>query len=381
MRLQASITLPLRRLLRLLSLGLALALTLVALLAGTASTKRKPRPLPTSASLPATFIKGGTVSAWNITVVDRVFADARRLGLDTITIPVRLEMGSAVASAVTIQAESLAFAKRVMAREPSFRYIVEPYPWIAEGRIPETDLDPADRAAWFASYGATLQTLGRTFPKAWGLYVASNLVKVEPEGDRWVTLVRSLRGAFKGRLIYRTQWWITADWEPGTRAAFEAKLQSPVFGVVDVIGIAAYFELSSASSPTTDQIKAALRSTTVFDRHQDVFAEVMALQSRWAKPLLLGELSCPALDFGAQAPWDPAVSRNYNAAIQKNFLSAYLETFPEDPARFLGFSLFTIGHPTATTYDLAPSAVEFIKHYHPHALGQTSRLATLSPVQ
>lgn len=311
------------------------------------------------------FVKGGNVSAWNVADVPRVFADAERLGLDTITVAIRIPMPTATSAAVDIDPVSLAFAQKVMAHSSKYRYIIEPYPWIAGGAVPETDLNPADKAAWFAAYEAAVVRLAKQFPHAWGIYVASNLVKLEDQSPRWLALVKAVRAAFAGKIIYRTQWWVTAAWEPSTLAAWKTKLENPIFGEVDVIGIAAYFELSELPSPTTADIKAALRSSTVFARKQDVYAEITALQKRWKKPVFLGELSCPAVDFGAQTPWDPAAGDKANPDIQKNYLSAYLETFSSSPAEFLGFSVFTIGHPTPTTYDLAPSAAEFVRTFKP----------------
>jgi len=312
---------------------------------------------------PAGIIKGGNVSAWNITDSAKVFADAKRLGLDTITVPVRINMTAASASQVTVDAASLAFAKSLVQANASYNYIIEPYPWIDGGNVPETDLDPADKAAWFVSYQAALVALAQQFPKAWGLYVASNLVKIEDQAASWISLVKGVRAAFPGKIIYRTQWWATAAWEPSTIKAYQAKLANPLFGAVDVIAIAAYFELSEVAAPTAADIKAALRSTSVFARKQDVYAEVMALGAKWHKPIFLGELSCPAVDFGAQNPWDPAASETPNATIQRNYLTAYLETFARDPEKFMGFSLFTIGHPTVTPYELAPSAAEYVRGF------------------
>ena len=311
------------------------------------------------------FVKGGNISAWNVTDVDRVFADAERLGLDTITVAVRTPMASATSSTVEIDPVSLAFAQRVMAHSSKYRYLIEPYPWIANGSVPETDLNPADKAAWFASYQSVLVRLAGQFPKAWGIYVASNLVKLEDQTPHWLRLIQAVRGAFAGKVIYRTQWWVTASWEPSTLAAWKTKLENPVFGAVDVIGIAAYFELTDLPAPTAADIKAALRSTTVHGRKQDVHAEITALQKRWKKPVFLGELSCPAVDHGAQTPWDPEAGEKVNKDIQKHYLSAYLETFAGSPAEFLGFSVFTIGHPMPTPYDLAPSAAEFVRSFKP----------------
>lgn len=311
------------------------------------------------------FVKGGNVSAWNVTDVERVFADAERLGLDTITVAVRTPMANATSSTVEIDPVSLAFAQRVIAHSSKYRYLIEPYPWIANGAVPETELNPADKAAWFASYQSAVVRLAGQFPKAWGIYVASNLVKLEDQTPHWLSLIKAVRGTFAGKVIYRTQWWVTAEWEPATLAAWRTKLENPVFGAVDVIAIAAYFELTDLPAPTAADIKEALRSTTVYGRKQNVQAEITSLQKRWKKPLFLGELSCPAVDFGARNPWDPEAGDKPNKDIQKHYLSAYLETFASTPAEFLGFSVFTIGHPTPTPYDLAPSAAEFVSTYKP----------------
>jgi hypothetical protein len=332
-------------------------------------------PAPAQAANTSGFIKGGNISAWNITDAKKVLADAKRLGLNTLTIPVRVDMDSARSSEVRIDHPSLTFAKKVAKLGKAYRIIIEPYPWIADGSVPETALDPDDKAAWFESYQRALSELGRQFPTAWGMYVASNLVKLEGESERWMSLIQRQREGYQGKLIYRTQWWATVPREPGTLAAYQAKLRNPIFGVVDVIGIASYFELSDAGAPTADEIKAALRSTTVFNRKQNVVAEVMALHEKWRKPIFLGELSCPAVEYGAETPWDPTASQTGNTEIQKNYLSAYLETFPRDTRKFLGFSLFTIGHPTVTTYDLAPSAVEYIQTFKP------DRPAPVSPAR
>lgn len=317
-------------------------------------------PVAAPAPIPWRLTKGGNVSAWNVTDVAKVFADASRLGLDTITVPVRVNMSAANSADANVDPISLAFAKQVVAYSKSYQYIIEPYPWIDNGNVPETDLNPDDKAAWFAAYEASVVALAREFPTAWGIYVASNLVKIEDQSASWMALVKAVRAAFPGKIIYRTQWWATAAWDANTAKVYTAKLSNPVFGAVDVIGIAAYFELTDVAAPSKDQIKAALRSTTIYARKQDVYAEVMALQAKWQKPIFLGELSCPAVDFGAQSPWDPAASDVENQDIQKNMIHAYVETFVGDPAKFLGFSVFTIGHPTPTPYDLAPSAAAYM---------------------
>lgn len=322
------------------------------------------QPTSTAAPLPAS-VKGGNVSAWNMNNVAKVFDDAKRLGLNTITVPVRVKMVLATSVNVTIDAASLAFAKSIVATNDTYSYIIEPYPWISGGNVAETLLNPSDKRAWFASYQTALLTLAKEFPTASGMYVASNLINVESESASWIALMNAVRAVFRGKIIYRTQWWATAPWAPETMDAYKAKLENPLFGVTDVIAIAAYFEVTDLPNPTTAQIKAALRETNVFERKQDIYTEIMAFQTKWKKPIFLGELSCPAVNLAAKNPWNPAVSTVSNSEIQKNYLTAYLETFAAPAAKFMGFSLFTIGHPTPTPYELMPSAAEYIRGYKP----------------
>ena len=359
-----------KRRLRLL-VGVGVALAGIVLTACAFAQSHESAAVPAAAAVapakpaPFKFIKGGNISAWNVTDVGKVYADAKRLGLDTLTLSVRMRMSAAAGHDVAIDQASLEFAKKVVAAGAGYNFIVEPYPWIADGNVPETDLNPADKAAWFAAWQKAILELAKEFPNSWGMYVASNIGNLEDQSASWTALIDKLRSAYKGRIIYRTNWWFTASWAPETVAKYRTKLENPLFGKVDVIAIAAYFEVSEAIDPSTSEVKAALRSTTVSNRKQDIFKEVMDLGAKWHKPIFFGELSCPSVDFGAQNPWDPAVSDKQNPNIQKNYLQAYLETFVSDPSKFLGFSLFTIGHPTATTYELAPSAAEYIRAFKP----------------
>ena len=355
---------PRRLWLGVLCLGLALSACAFGQTAAKPATPAA-APAATVAQAPLKFIKGGNISAWNVTDVGKVFADAKRLGLDTITLSVRMRMSAAAGHDVTIDPVSLEFARKVVAGGAGYNFIVEPYPWIDNGNVPETDLNPADKAAWFGNWQKALLELAKEFPNSWGMYVASNIGNLEDQSPSWIGLIRNLRKVYKGRVIYRTNWWATADWAPETVAKYKLKLSNPLFGEVDVIAIAAYFEVSEAIDPSTKEVKAALRATTVNNRKQDIYKEIMDLGAKWHKPVFFGELSCPSVDFAAQNPWDPAVSDKQNPNIQKNYLQAYLETFVSDPSKFLGFSLFTIGHPTATNYELQPSAAEYIRNFKP----------------
>lgn len=310
-------------------------------------------------------VKGVSVSA-SANSVTQVLSELETLQANTITIPVRVDIASATSHECTIDPTSLAFAKSLASKmTKDVRVIVEPYPWITGGTVPETSLNPTDVSLWFASWSSVLTTLNEEFNDAWGLYIASNFVLLEDEIASWRELIRKVKTQTRAKVIYRTNWWYTAtgDIGPGSSTeAYENKLANPIFGLPDIIAIAAYFELSSLDAPTQEQLEYALRDTTVNARGQDVYAEVHALGEAWEKPIIFGELGVPGVDGGAKNPWNPNVSVVENTTVQKNLIDAYQNVFAAS-RWYQGFSLFCIGHPTFTTYTLLPDAEAEVAGY------------------
>lgn len=307
-------------------------------------------------------IKGGNVSAWNTTDVSSVLATISTLKLNTITVPIRITMVSADDDEPMIDAESLAFAQSVYAAiKDQVNIIIEPYPWVANGTVPETSISPSNVYQWFVNWNNCLNDLATYFPDTWGMYIASNFVELERHTSQWLSLINTFRLYYTGRILYRTNWWITATWDTGsgsTTAKYLAKLSNSLFGAVDIIAVSAYFELTDIDSPTYEQVLAALQSTTVFGRGQNVVAEVKALASNWNKPYFFGELGVPARNDGALNPWNPDVSATLNTTIQEAVLRAYITSFSDDPL-FQGGSLFVVANPTATSYTLEASAAAY----------------------
>lgn len=307
-------------------------------------------------------IRSGNVSAWSGVDPALVLSEISRLNLNTVTIPVLVSQAAAASNSVAIDNTSLAFAHTIISLLPSWiNYIIEPYPWIDNGNIAETSLNPSDKSLWFASWQAALTQLANEFPNSWGLYVASNLILIESETARWSALMDYMRTVYTHNIIYRTNWWATAVWDTGpgsTTEAYNNKLNNSLFSKPDIIAISGYFELMDIANPTQSQLLAALDATTVFGRQQNVYQEVVQLAEKWNKPLFIGEIGIPSVDYATLNPWNPTVSTTYNDVIQRNALSAYVEKFSNHPL-FLGLSLLTIGHPSPTNYTLNALAGDY----------------------
>ncbi len=309
------------------------------------------------------YLTGGNISAWS-TDMDQVKVEASYMGLDTITIPVRFEIPNAISSEISVNQDDIVKYNELatkMAGAPH-KYIFEPYPYIAGGAVGETEYNPTDANAFFANWEAkikeTIPKLNFTFEYS---YVCSNLVHLESQVAKWTSLRDGLKASFPSmKLMYRTNWWLTATWAPETIQAFKDKLNNPIFGVFDVIAIASYFELHDGDSPSQAELRAALKSTQIFGRGQNIVDEIKQMAEKWGKPIFLGELNCASRNRGAAEPWSNTPSTITNNTIQEALLSAYVEEF-KGFSWFLGFSIFCIGDSNTTFSIWNTTAKDYVR--------------------
>ncbi len=113
------------------------------------------------------------------------------------------------------------------------------------------------------------------------LSVGSELSALEQERGYWKRLIKRVREAYSGSLIY------SANWDHFDRVSFWSEL--------DYVGISAYFELSTdrnASAKSLERAWSKLR-WMILDWLSDI-----------GKPLVFTELGYPSLDGGAVYPWN-----------------------------------------------------------------------------
>lgn len=280
-----------------------------------------------------------------------------------VTVPIRVEAASTTASTVTVNASDLT---RAATYDPGDALvIIEPYPWIDSGAESETEWDPDDKDAWEVSYTAALLEIAAEFPTAWAFQLASNVVYLEPETERWERIAAAVRAEIPDvQITYRTNWWITAVWAPETIAAYEAKIANPLFGLLDFISVAAYFELVSTLRPAQDEIADALRAVTLFERFQDVYDECRRLSEEWDKPMLFGELICAKYEGALASPWrpwnPPDVPPPVDWMVQVRYFRAVYDTF-RDSDWWLGFSVYGVAYPFGDGgYNLTPAAQRWL---------------------
>lgn len=291
--------------------------------------------------------KSANISAFRRPDYAEVLAEVKSLNLNTVTVPVLVTATGATDSVPVIDEGSYTYAKGIMSSLASDGYhvILEPYPFINNGLVGETEWNPTDMDLWFSTWDSILGELSvyAQSNNITALYIATNYVHMESFVDKWTTIIDNVRGVFNGKVIYRTNWWVQASWAPETTEAYQAKLNNPVFGLVDIISIASYFEVTDKENPTVAQIKQSIKNVDKYGRGQNIENDIRNFYTKWNKPFLLGELGIPPYSNAASEPWQSEQgAQAYNEDVQSNWFTAWYETFGAYEW-FLGFSVFVIG--------------------------------------
>lgn len=302
-------------------------------------------------------VRGVNLSPW-ATGVELWESETADLQPTHVTVPVRVETPSVDSSDAVVNADDLS---RAAAYDPgSALVIIEPYPWVDDGAESETEWLPLDLDEWQANYTSALVEVAEALPDAYGIYVGSNLVQVEEFTERWQDIIAAVRDVTSARILYRTNWWVTAQFAPETLDAFAEKIANPLFGEVDIIAVAAYFELTETARPSEDEIADCYRDSTIFERFQDVYDECRQLAEVWGKPLLFGELICARYEgalFSPWRPWNPPDEPPpVDWMVQARYLRATYDVFRDAPW-WLGFSVYGVAYPFGDGgYNLTPAA-------------------------
>ncbi|MCY8988113.1 glycoside hydrolase family 113 [Bacillus atrophaeus] len=290
--------------------------------------------------------KGGNVSAFGRKQYADIYHNASKLNLNTVTIPLQIAAKGISDSSPTITDYSYNEAWEAIpkAKKDGYNVILEPYPFIANGTIAETDWNPSDINQWFIVWGNHLKELAAKCEQnnVDGIYIASNLVHLEDYTDKWKTLIADVRKVYNGKILYRTNYWATADWAPETIVAYNKKLNNPIFGIVDIIAIAAYFELTDNRNPTVDQLIDAIYSVPLYGRGQNIFKEIKAFNDKWNKPIFFGELGIPPYSNSPEQPHNAFGDLGeYNELIQANWFEAWIRVFQAQDW-WQGYSVYAI---------------------------------------
>ncbi|WP_281658172.1 hypothetical protein [Halobacillus sp. Cin3] len=299
-------------------------------------------------------VQPGKIKSGNLWVLDDfnpelILNDILRLNLNTVNVPIRVDIPSRTSLTMTINEAQKQKAVELIEvlTGKGIQVMLEPFPFIQGGQFGETEWNPADKKRWFMLWQTTvLNPLINTIAipyQVWGLNIASNLVNFESMEAEWDAMIEETRRQFGGNVVFRTNWWYTASWSPQTQQAFTTKINRSYWKLVDFISIDAWFELNNQAVPSVEQIKSSMTSTEVYNRKQNVLQEIQRFHEVTGKDIYFGGFNIPALEYGLKFPWNEAVSPVKSPAVQANGWTAYKEML-EDLSYFLGFSVWVIGN-------------------------------------
>ena len=297
---------------------------------------------------------GEKIKSGNLSVdysLEQTLIDIEALGLNTVNVPIQIDIPSLTANTATLNLESKKKAIQLIKklRYQGINVILEPYPYIRNGELYETQLNPDDKKEWFNNWKEgvlhpIIQEIAKPY-KVYALCIGSNFDKFEKDYPLWIDVANFVRANYQGRITYKTNWWYTAEWDTekdGQHETYTAKLNNPLLKEVDFISIAAYFELTDQETNTVDDLVNSIYSTQIYSRHQNIYEELKDLSLKWNKPVFFGELGFPKRNNAAVHPWHPEPSTIPNEQEQANGFQAYKEVFEKESWN-LGFSVFAIG--------------------------------------
>ena len=322
-------------------------------------------------------IKGGNLSDKVQGSTNNIIDSINTLKLNSITLPIYVTaIDTSDSSPVVSDMDLLVLEtsiKAVQANDNNTKIILEPYPLINKGTSSSSGWEPSNVDTWFTSWTSVISKIAQLAAKyqVYGIYVGSKLDNLESYSSKWDILITSVRSILSSldtdtsknstRVIYETTHWVTSKDASDTQIAYQNKLNNPLFGYVDVIAIAAYFEVTSKLNPSVQDIKDGLYNVPIHDRGQNIYQEIKNFYDKWNKPILFGELGIPSYDQSASSPYQASIQPGWKPSdtIQHNWFAAWYEVFAPE-TWLLGFSIFSVGDSNSTYYVQSGDIASFL---------------------
>lgn len=245
-------------------------------------------------------------------------AEVRGLGAAAILVPNPFVIPTPTASTIApgpetrSPAQVLALARA--ARAQGLAWVSLPFLVVAEGDPGDWrgNLRPIDRDAFWRAYEQHLTQEAELAARggAAALVIGSELTSLSTPGTeaRWQAIAAAARTRYPGRLVYASN--------------HDALDHTAPYGAVDVIGVSAYFPLTTDPDADADTLAAVWA-----ERAQDL----VKLGRRQRRPVWIVELGYGSVDGAAIRPWDHGSGGVLDLEEQAAAYSAATHTLAQTP--------------------------------------------------
>jgi hypothetical protein len=183
----------------------------------------------------------------------------------------------------------------------------------------ENIVEPTDPAAWFASYATFINHYAQIAQDhGVELFCIGNELNVIDTSSysNWATIISGVRAIYSGPLTYAAT--------PGDYR------KVPFWGLLDYVGINAYFPLSGAQTPSVANLVTGWSSYNDSGTVHNWTQEIETLQATVNKPVIFTEIGYRSIDYAALQPSSNFVEP-YNGVGQANCYEALWQVFANKP--------------------------------------------------
>ncbi|MMZ51288.1 hypothetical protein D1872_130230 [compost metagenome] len=299
-------------------------------------------------------LKAGSVSVNSLSKRELIISNSRRLGLNTLIVPISLVPTGI--NAAEFRVDEVTFTNATYLTQEAQKYgmkvIIEPRIVSNSDLKPET-YNPTNVIDFFEYYKNFIRRVcvELAYPQQiYGIGIGYCLSKLEQYQDAWKEVAKFAREQYPPGFFTYTY----APWQPvadgTTNEEYESKLHNPVNGDLDFISISGFFALTQVEDPSLRDIKNSIYEVTIDGKDQYLYQDFKRFYEEWEKPVFISPLGFPDKSRAAAMPWDPQEWDYPTDTLQQaNCFSAYREVF-ENEDWITGFGIYGFADEHSTYY-------------------------------
>jgi len=195
-----------------------------------------------------------------------------------------------------------------LARRLGLRVILMPIVLLENPRAGEWrgKIDPPRLDDWWEDYENIILRYARIAEETQAemLMIGSELVLMEKYTDRWRSLIRKVRRAYRGKLSY------SANWDHYKDIQWWRDL--------DLVGMTVYYDLVGEKKPTLE---------VLLDAWRPIKKEILAWREKIGRPIVFTEVGWPSQVGCAKEPWNYYASTTPDPVTQDLCFKAFFKTW------------------------------------------------------